>query len=107
TLVNGQATFSVTYKTAGKFTTTASDIGNGAVKGAAPAITVNAGATVGFSVVGLKDLTKKNVAQAVALAAVDAFGNVAATYVGTVNLSGAGATFPASVSITAANRGKK
>lgn len=106
-LVNGTATFTVTYKTAGKQTVTAADTGKGLIKGLSVGMTVTAGAASSFTASGAA-LTTNSKPYNLTITVLDAFGNIVKNYAGTVQVtSSAAATLPANYTFTAANAGKK
>jgi putative Ig domain-containing protein/galactose oxidase-like protein len=101
TLTNGTGTFPVTLKTAGAQTITATDTVTTSIAGTSGPITINPGPVAGLSVsapaavtVGIPFLARVN--------AMDAYGNVATSYAGTVHFtsSDAQATLPANSTLT-------
>jgi CSLREA domain-containing protein len=102
----GRHTFGVTLKTAGKQTVTATDTASSALIGTSAAVTVNPAAATHFSV-SAPAAVSKGVAFSFTVTALDAFGNVATGYVGTVTFASGDtkAKLPANVAFTAANAG--
>jgi uncharacterized repeat protein (TIGR01451 family) len=87
TLTNGQATFTVTLKTAGARTISVADLGKPSITGAlAKPITVTPAAVDGLTV-SSSATTAAGQQEMVTVSAVDAFGNVNPGYRGTVTLS--------------------
>jgi hypothetical protein len=101
--------FSVTLKTAGSRTLTVSDTAAGSVKGTSPAVTVTAAAATHFAISAPASVTH-GAAFSFTVTALDAYGNVATGYKGTVAFSSSdtAATFsPVSYTFTAADAGVK
>jgi hypothetical protein len=103
---NGAHVFSVTLKTVGSQTVTATDTANSAVAGTTAPITVSAGAATRFLVSAPASVTH-GVAFNFTVTALDAFGNVATSYLGTVHSTSTDtqAILPANFTFTAANGG--
>jgi uncharacterized repeat protein (TIGR03803 family) len=83
---NGKHKFSVTLKTAGSQTVTVSDTSNQAVKGTSGAVTVSPAAATHFMLSAPVSVSR-GVAFYFTLTALDAYGNVATGYVGTVQFT--------------------
>ncbi|WP_020475027.1 DUF4465 domain-containing protein [Zavarzinella formosa] len=107
-LTNGIGSFTVQYKTAGRYAVTVADLGKGTIKGVTAALTVNPQATPArFSVIGTP-LTTGDKPYKVTVTALDAFDNVVKGYTGTVRLTSDGpATLPAGYTFVAKDGGKK
>ena len=105
---NGVHTFTagVTLKTAGIQTVTVSDTSNGLVLGASGTVTVTP-ATATHFVISAPASAKKGAPYSFTVTALDAYGNVATGYLGTVHLSSsdAGALLPQNYTFTATNGG--
>ncbi len=103
----GVHTFSVTLKTAGTQSITATDTVTGTITGTQSAITVNVGPTTTFVVSGYPSPTTAGTAHNVTVTAQDAFGNVATGYTGTVHFtsSDAQAVLPANYTFTGGDAG--
>jgi uncharacterized repeat protein (TIGR03803 family) len=103
----GQHAFSVTLKTAGSQSLTATDTGTGSVAGSAGGIVVNAAAAAQFLLSAPASVTH-GVAFSVTLTVEDAYGNVVTGYTGTVHFrsSDGTATLPADYTFTAADAGR-
>ena len=86
TLSSGQHTFTVTLKTAGSRTVTATDTANSGISGTTTAITV-APATTTHLVVTAPTTAGAGQSFAVSVTAKDAYGNTVTTYGGTVHLT--------------------
>jgi hypothetical protein len=104
----GTHTFAVSLNKAGLRRLLAVDTAKIGVRGRA-AVTVTAGATAGFALTGLpKTLTVKvNVARAVVVTAVDAYGNRTTGYTGTVTFGGAGTVTSNRFDFTTGDRGRR
>ncbi len=104
---NGVHAFSVTLKTAGTQSITATDTVTGTITGTQGAITVNVGPTTTFVVSGFTSPTTAGAAHNVTVTAEDAGGNVTTGYTGTVHLtsSDAKAVLPANYTFTGADAG--
>jgi hypothetical protein len=102
----GKHTFSVTLKTAGSQTVTLTDTANGAVTGTSGAITVNPAAATHFRISAPASVTH-GVAFAFTVTALDAYGNVATGYLGTVTFTSSDgkAKLPPNYTFTSANAG--
>jgi hypothetical protein len=105
----GVHTFSVTLKTAGSQSITATDKAFGSVTGSETGITVSpaAASQLILTLVGGGGDVHSGVAISLTLTVKDAYGNVATGYTGTVHFSAtlAGATLPANYTFTAADAG--
>ncbi len=103
----GQHTFSITLKTAGSQSLTATDTGTGSITGSAGGIVVNAAAAAQFILSAPSSVTH-GVAFSVTLTVEDAYGNVVTGYTGTVHFrsSDSTATLPADYTFTAADAGR-
>jgi hypothetical protein len=105
----GKHTFTngVVLKTAGKETVTATDTVTGSITGAASS-TVNPAAASKFVVSGFPTSAIHGVAYTFTVTALDAYGNVATGYRGTVHFSSSdgSALLPANYTFTAADKGK-
>jgi hypothetical protein len=106
TLTNGAGTFSVTLKTAGAQSLTATDTANGALTGSQAGIAVNAAAASVLVISGPSTVTA-GVAFTFTVTALDAYGNVATGYTGTVSFgsSDAAAELPDAYTFTADDAG--
>ena len=87
TLVNGTSTFTVTLKTAGSQSITATDTTTSAITGTTSVINVLPAAASQFVLSGLPSTATVGVAQSVTVTAEDPYRNVATGYNGTVSLS--------------------
>ena len=103
TLTSGAGTFSVTLKTAGNQTITATDTVNSSITGSSSAVTVSAAAATHFVVSAPASATAGS-AVTVTVTAQDAFNNTATGYAGTVHFtsSDAAAVLPANSTLTTA-----
>jgi hypothetical protein len=103
----GVYTFTATLKTAGTQAITATDTANFLVTGSA-ASTVTAAAASVLTIGGFPSPTIAGNAGTVTVTALDAYGNIATSYTGTVHLasSDAKAVLPANYTFTAADAGK-
>jgi hypothetical protein len=101
TLTNGTGTFSVTLKTAGIQTITATDTVTASITGGSNPITVNAGPLTALSLQAPSAVTT-GIAFSVTVNATDAYGNVVASYTGTVHFTSTDsqATLPANSMLT-------
>jgi hypothetical protein len=101
TLTNGTGTFSVTLKTLGSQTITATDTGTPSINGTSGSITVGTNAATHFSVTG-PPATSPGSTISFAVKALDAANNVASTYSGTIHFttSDAQASLPANSTLT-------
>jgi hypothetical protein len=102
-LNNGVGTFTVTLKTAGSQTVTATDTANGSIAGSSPAVTVSAAAATHLAVTtGAPPIATAGVPFLVSVTAQDAFNNTAVGYSGTVHFSSsdAQANLPANSTLT-------
>lgn len=93
----GVRTFSVTLKTAGSRSVTATDTTNGSVTGTQSGITVNAGQATTFKIVILPTSPTVNTPADITVNAVDAYDNLDAAYSGTVEFD----SFPATAILPA------
>jgi uncharacterized repeat protein (TIGR03803 family) len=103
---NGAHTFSATLITAGSQSITATDTGNGSLTGTQSGITVTPGAATHFGI-SAPSSVKKGVAFSVTVTALDAYGNVATGYGGTVNFTSSDrqAKLPANYTFVATDAG--
>jgi hypothetical protein len=103
---NGVQTFSATLKTAGSQSITAADTHAGSIKGSS-SVTVTPAAAATFKVTGYPATTTAGTSHNFTVAALDAYGNVATGYRGTVHFtsSDAKAGLPANYAFTAADKG--
>jgi hypothetical protein len=83
----GSCSFTVTLKTAGGQSLTATDVANSAITGTLAGIAVSPAAASRFVVAGIPSITTPGVAQAFTVTAVDPYGNVATGYAGTVRFT--------------------
>jgi hypothetical protein len=104
---HGVHTFTVTLKTAGSQTVTATDTVTGSVTGTSAAINVTPAAAASLAVTGYIATTTAGVSHNFTVTAKDAFGNVATGYLGTVSFtsSDAAAVLPANYTFVAADAG--
>jgi hypothetical protein len=104
---NGTHVFSVTLKTAGTQSITATDTVTGTITGTQSAITVNPAATVQLAVSGFTTPTTAGVAHNVTVSAEDTYGNVTPAYTGTVHFTStdAQAVLPANYTFVAGDNG--
>jgi hypothetical protein len=86
TLTNGTGTFAVTLKNAGSQTVTATDTVTGSITGTTPTITVNGAAATNLQVAAPGFATAGSPVT-VSVTAVDAYGNTANGYTGTVHFT--------------------
>jgi alpha-tubulin suppressor-like RCC1 family protein len=84
TLANGTGTFNTTLKTVGTQSITASD---GTLSGQQTGIVVTPGSAASLTVTGFPNPTTAGVSQSFTVTAMDAYGNVATGYAGTVSFS--------------------
>ena len=103
----GTHVFSVTLKTAGTQSITATDTVTGTITGTQSGITVNVGPTATYMVSGYPSPTTAGGAHNVTVTAQDAFGNVTTGYTGTVHFtsSDASAVLPANYTFTGGDAG--
>jgi hypothetical protein len=105
---SGAHTFagSVTLKTPGSRSVTATDTASGSITGS-QTVSVNPGLATRFTVTGLADPSSATVAQNVTVTALDTVGNVATGYTGTVHFtsSDGSATLPGDYQFTAGDSG--
>ena len=99
--------FSVTLKTAGSQSITATDTVTGSINGTQAGITVTPAAATHLTVSGYPSPTTAGVAHNVTVTALDAFGNVATGYLGTVHVTSTdgAAVLPATTRSRAATTG--
>ncbi len=104
---DGSHTFTITLKTAGSQSITATDTTTSAVTGTLSGITVSPAAASQFILSGLGSTVTAGTTQSVTVTAEDAYGNVATGYAGTVNFtsSDASAVLPASYTFTTSDKG--
>jgi hypothetical protein len=102
TLTNGTGTFSATLVTAGTQAITVTDTGNSALTGTEGGIAVNPAAASTFAVAGFPSTATAGTAGTFTVTALDAYGNVATAYAGTVHFSSPDgqATLPADTTLT-------
>src|SRR4029077_2910594 len=86
TLTNGTGSFSVTLKTAGTQSITVTDTSNSSIAGSESGITVTPGAATHFLISGPSSIAA-NTSFSITVTPVDAYGNVATGYRGTVHFS--------------------
>jgi hypothetical protein len=103
----GIHSFSATLKTAGSQSITATDTATSSIVGSETGFTVNAAAASVFVVSGFPSPTTAGVSHKFAVTALDAYGNVATGYTGTVHFtsSDAQAALPADYTFTASDAG--
>ncbi len=104
---NGVHTFTITLKTAGTQSFTATDTVTASITGTQSGITVNAAAAATFVVTGFPPSTTAGTAQSFTVTARDAFGNTATGYTGTNHFTSTDgqATLPANYTFVAADAG--
>jgi hypothetical protein len=104
----GTATFSATLDTAGTQSITTTDTETSSINGTETSITVQAAAAKSFAVTGFSSPVTAGAASNFVVTALDAYGNVATGYAGTVRFTSSdpNAKLPASYTFTAANAGK-
>ncbi len=83
----GTHTFTVTFKTAGTQSITATDTANAAIIGTEENFIVVAAAARSLTVTGLPASVAAGTPQSVTITALDAYGNVATSYAGTVHFT--------------------
>lgn len=102
----GKHTFSITLKTAGSQTVTFPDTVNPMVNATTPSLTVNPTAAKTFTEAGFPSSAVAGESHNVTVTTLDASGNVATGYRGTVKVTSSGsATLPAKYKFTAADNG--
>jgi predicted secreted protein len=103
TLTDGVGTFSVTLKTAGTRSVTATDTVTPSITGSQSAIVVNPGSATHLAVSGLPSPTVAGVAHNLTVTARDAYGNTATGYTGSVHFTSSdpAAALPANAALTA------
>jgi hypothetical protein len=106
TLTNGVGTFTATLKTAGIQSLKATDTANATITGTSNSITVNPGAATHFAITGPSSVSA-GTAFSITVTALDAYGNVATGYLGTVNFASTdnGAKLPGKYAYTASDKG--
>jgi hypothetical protein len=108
-LTSGVGTFSVTLKTAGTQTITATDTVTSSITGTQTGITVNPASAASFSVTGFPSPITAGTPGTVTVTALDPYGNVATGYTGTVAITtsdtGKGVVLPANYQFTSTNAG--
>jgi ELWxxDGT repeat protein len=104
----GVHTFSTTLKTAGLQSFTAADTATAGLTGTEGNITVNPAAASSMTVIGFSSTTTAGVAGNITVTLKDPYGNIAASYAGTVHFtsSDSKATLPANYTFTAADAGQ-
>ncbi len=104
---DGTASFTVTLKTAGSQSITATDTTTPAITGTLSGISVSPAAASQFVLSGLPSTATVGVAQTVTVTAKDPYGNVATGYTGTVQFtsSDTAASLPANYPFTTTNQG--
>ena len=104
---DGTYTFTVTLKTAGSQSITATDTTTSAITGTLSGINVSPAAASQFTISGLPSTATAGVAQTFTVTAYDPYGNVATGYTGTVAFSSSdtAASLPANYAFTTANQG--
>jgi len=104
---NGVHTFNVTLKTAGTQSITATDTVTSSITGSQTGITVNAAAASALIVSGFPSPVTAGTAGSLTVEAVDAYGNLAASYRGTVTFSSTDtkAILPSNYTFTSADQG--
>jgi hypothetical protein len=104
---NGQHTFSATLETAGTQSLTATDTVTSSIFGTASGIVVNPAAAARLSITALPASVTSGKAYTFTVTALDAYGNTASGYRGTVKFTSSDkkATVPANYTFTAANNG--
>jgi len=104
---DGTATFTVTLKTAGSQSITATDLATPAVTGRVSGISVNPASASQLVLSGLSSTATAGVAQSFTVAAEDPYGNVATAYAGTVQVTSSDtqASLPANYTFTGADQG--
>jgi hypothetical protein len=102
----GVHTFTVTLKTAGSQSITATDTVTGNINGSESGIVVQPGAATHLSIGGPSTIRSSS-AFSLVVTALDAYGNVATGYVGTIHFtdSASGATLPGNYTFTATDAG--
>jgi hypothetical protein len=107
TLANGVGTFSVTLRTAGTRSVTATDTVTPSITGSQNAIVVNSGSAMQLTVSGLPSPYGAGVAHNLTVTAKDPYGNVATGYRGTIHFtsSDAAAILPTDYTFTGADAG--
>ncbi|MBI4948047.1 hypothetical protein HY844_00620 [Candidatus Berkelbacteria bacterium] len=100
-------TNSVTLKTVGEQSVTATTVGDVTVAGSQTAITVTAAAVASFTVSGITSPTTAGTARSVTVTAKDAYGNTVTSYTGTITFtsSDAQATLPSNYTFVGGDSG--
>jgi uncharacterized repeat protein (TIGR01451 family) len=108
TLSQGMSTFTITLKTAGSQTITATDLAKPSLTGTTKPVKVTPADVAALRVTGFVFPTVVGRTQTVSVSAIDAFGNVNPSYRGTVTLGSTdtAATLPQGHAFTAADAGK-
>ncbi len=106
TISGGSVTFSVTLKTAGTQSVSAADVNNPSMAGSDTALTISPAAAANFVLSGPSSIAA-GTAFSLTVTALDAYGNIATGYTGTVHFtdSVSGATLPSNYSFKAADNG--
>jgi Domain of unknown function (DUF4082)/Fibronectin type III domain len=104
---HGSHTFTLTMKTAGGQSLSATDTTNSAINGTLTGITVSPAAASQYVLSGLTSTATVGVAQSVTVTAEDPYGNVATGYAGTVQFtsSDTAASLPSNYTFNTANQG--
>jgi hypothetical protein len=104
----GVHTFTVTLKTAGTQSITATDTATGSITGSESGITVNPAAASTLVINGLPSSVTQGKSYTFTVTALDPYGNVATGYTGTVHLTSSDplAKLPANYTFTAADAGR-
>jgi len=105
TITGGTATFNVTLETAGLQSLTATDTVTSSINGSDAGITVSPGAATHFVLSGFPTSITQGTAGTFTVTAMDAYGNIATGYAGTVHFSSSDplAKLPADYTFTAAD----
>ncbi len=104
---DGTYTFTVTLKTAGSQSITATDTTTAAITGTLTGINVSPAQASSFTISGLPSTATAGAAESFTVTAYDPYGNVASGYTGTVQFSSSdtAASLPSSYPFTSANGG--
>lgn len=107
--LSGPPRLDIIFKTAGPQSLTATDTTDGTLTTTAPGVSISAAAASSLAISGLSDTATAGVAQNFTLTALDAFGNVATGYTGTVSFASDDpqADVPASTTFTASDLGSR
>ena len=105
---DGQYTFTVTFKTAGTQSITATDTTTSTITGSEGGITVSPAAASSFQVTGFPSPDTAGAAEIITVTAYDAYGNIATGYTGTVHFTSSDpkAVLPANFPFTTADDGQ-